>query len=424
MSTNVEIPEDIDSIALKFLDLRGKAREIRVPPEMWDVVKEDGVSFDSSNVGFTAVSESDMIAVPEPSSMKVLDYGNEKVAVFLCEMEWPDGEAFEGDPRYMLRKTIEELSERGIEIHVKPEYEFHLLDDETLEPRDTGYYIDGRTGYTGMVGQLAKTMQKYDFEVEKIHHEAGPGQYEIEPLPYEDPIEAADEFIFIKEIVKKKARENGAHATFMPKPVPKEAGNGLHIHMSLFQDSEYMFSPDEVNEKAAGFVGGLLEHARALSGIVSPTINSYKRLVPGYEAPVYISWGGENRSVLVRIPAYGSSEEEKGRVEYRAGDASANIYLMLNSLIQAGMDGMERPLDPGEGTKENLFEKSEQEIKNMGIEFLPVNLSEAMKELEKDEVIRGSLGESYKYYKKLKKQEILEFSRDITDWELENYIDY
>ncbi len=424
MSESVEIPDDIDSIALKFLDLQGKPREIRIPPDMFDVVREDGISFDSSNVGFTDISQSDMIAIPEPSSMKVLNYDEEKVAVFLCEMRWPDGTPFEGDPRYLLRKTMEELSEKNLEVHVKPELEFHLLDKETYEPIDTGQYIDGRDGYTHMIGDMAKAMKEYGFEVEKIHHEVAPGQYEIEPLPYDDPLTAADEFVFIREIVKKKASENGAYATFMPKPLAKEAGNGLHVHMSLFEDGEYMFSPEELNDKAAGFMGGLLDHAKALSAVISPTINSYKRLVPGYEAPVYISWGGENRSVLVRIPAYGSSEQEKGRIEYRAGDASSNIYLMLNSLIQAGLDGMERSLEPDEEVTENLFDKTEEEIKDMGIEFLPANLDEAIKELEKDEVVKESLGESYKHYRRIKKEEILKFDREITDWELKNYLDY
>jgi len=194
--------------------------------------------------------------------------------------------------------------------------------------------------------------------------------------------------------------------------------------MSLFKDSEYLFSSDELNEKAAGFIAGLLEHAKALSAVVSPTINSYKRLIPGYEAPVYISWGGENRSVLVRIPAYGTSEQKKGRVEYRAGDATANIYLMLNSLIRAGMRGMEESLEPGENIKEDLFEKSKEEIEEMGIEILPGNLKEALDELEKDEVVKDSLGRSHRYYKRLKEKEIEEFKRDVTAWELDWYMDY
>ncbi len=424
MTEDVEIPEEVDSIALKFLDLSGKAREIRVPVNMWDVVKKDGMSFDSSNVGFADVSDSDMVAVPEPSTMRIMKYGEKKVATFLCEMYWPDGTRFEGDPRYMLRKTMEELKEDGYEIHVKPEYEFHILNENTLEPFDSGHYIDGRIGYTDMVEEVTEVMGEYDFDVEKVHHEAAPGQYEVEPLPYDDPLQAADEFIFIKEAIKRKAREHGAYATFMPKPVPKDAGNGFHVHLSLFKDSEYLFSSDELNEEAAGFIAGLLEHAKALSAVVSPSINSYKRLIPGYEAPVYISWGGENRSVLVRIPAYGTSEQKKGRVEYRAGDATANIYLMLNSLIRAGMKGMKESLDPGKNMKEDLFELSEEEIQKMGIEILPGNLSEALNELEKDEVVKESLGTSFKYYKDLKEKEIEEFKREITEWEMFKYMDY
>ncbi len=424
MPDEVKIPDEVDSIALKFLDIKGKPREIRIPTETFDVVKEEGMSFDSSNLGFSDVSQSDMIAVPDPSTMKVLDHGFEKVAVFLCEMRWPDGTPFKGDPRYLLRKTMEELSKEGIEIHVKPEYEFHILDRDNFEPIDSGHYIDGRSDHTRMVGEMAKAMKEYDFKVEKIHHEVAPGQYEIEPLPYDDPLKAADEFVFIREIVKEKAAENGVFATFMPKPLAKEAGNGLHVHMALYEEGEYMFSPEKLNEKAAGFLGGLLNHAKALSAVVSPTINSYKRLVPGYEAPVYISWGGENRSVLVRIPAYGTEEQKKGRIEYRAGDASANIYFMLNSLIRAGIDGMENSLDPGDEVKEDLFTVNDEEIKDMGIEFLPTSLSEALDELEKDEVIKESLGETYKHYIEMKREEVLQFNRDITDWELRNYLDF
>ncbi|MEF8832258.1 MAG: glutamine synthetase family protein [Candidatus Thermoplasmatota archaeon] len=424
MPDDVEIPDEVDSVALKFLDINGKPREIRVPPQTFDAVKEEGISFDSSNLGFSDVSQSDMIAVPDITTMKILDHGTEKVAVFLCEMRWPDGNPFEGDPRYLLRKTMEELSEKGIEIHVKPEYEFHILDRDNFEPVDSGHYIEGRTDQTRMVGELSKAMKEYDFKVEKVHHEVAPGQYEIEPLPYDDPLKAADEFVFIREIVKEKSAENGVFATFMPKPLAGEAGNGFHVHMSLYEEGEYMFSSDNLNGKTAGFLGGLLNHAKALSAVVSPTINSYKRLVPGYEAPVYISWGGENRSVLVRIPAYGTEEQKEGRLEYRAGDASANIYLMLNSLIRAGIDGMEKSTDPGEEMTEDLFAMSDEGIIDMGIEFLPASLAEALDELEKDEVIKDSLGESYKHYLDMKREEVSEFNQDITDWELRNYLDY
>ncbi|MFO7991947.1 MAG: glutamine synthetase family protein [Thermoplasmata archaeon] len=424
MAEKIDIPDDVDSIALKFLDLNGMAREIRIPPDMIEVALEDGISYDSSNVGFTDVSQSDMVAIPDPDTYKIMNYENEKLAVFLCKMYWPDGSDFEGDPRYLLDTTIKGLREEGISVRVKPEYEFHLLKEGSYEPIDAGRYIDGRTGYTGIIGKLAKVMKEYGIRVEKIHHEVGKGQYEIEPLPYDDPVKAADEFVFIKEIVKKEARENGAHATFMPKPVVGDAGNGLHIHISLLKDGEYMFSPSELNEKAKGFVGGLLHHAKALSGVCCPTINSYKRLVPGFEAPVYISWGGENRSVLVRIPAYGNEEEKRGRVEYRASDASANIYLLLNSLITAGIDGMKRGLDPGDEVRENLYDLKEREIHDMGIDVLPNNLNEALNHLESDEVIARSLGESLPFYLNLKREEILEFSRDVTDWEMERYIDY
>ncbi len=424
MTEHEKIPEDVGSIALRFLDLKGKTREIRVPLNMWEVVKEDGMSFDSSNVGFADVSESDMVAIPDPSTMKIIERNDEKIAAFICDIQWPDGSRFKGDPRYLLKKTMDELADEGMEIKIKPEYEFHILDPETKEPYDQGNYIDGRVEYTDMVGELTKAVERYDMTVEKIHHEAAAGQYEIEPLPYDDPLQAADDFMIIKDIVKRKVREKGAYATFMPKPVAKDAGNGFHVHMSLFKDSKYLFSADELNEEAAGFIGGLLNHAKALSAVVSPTINSYKRLIPGYEAPVYISWGGENRSVLVRIPAYGTEEQKKGRIEFRAGDATANIYLMLNSLIRAGMNGMKNSMDPGEEMKEDLFQLTTEEIEKKGIEILPADLGEALDELEKDEIIRSSLGESYEHYVRLKQKEVEQFNLSVTDWEMKEYIDY
>jgi len=424
MDKKITIPEDVDSVALKFLDLQGRIREIRIMPDMLGVILKDGMSFDSSNVGFTDVSESDMVAVPDPDSYRIMDYENEKVAVFLCEMHWPDGTLFKGDPRTLLKSTLNELYEQGMNVRVKPEYEFHLLDKETREPIDTGRYIDGRSEYTGIIAKLTKLVRELNMKVEKIHHEAGHGQFEIEPMPYDDTLKAADDFVFVKDLVKREAEKYGAIATFMPKPVDGDAGNGLHVHLSLMKDGEYLFSPDELNEEAKGFVGGLLEHAKALSAVCCPTVNSYKRLIPGYEAPVYISWGGENRSVLVRIPAYGNEEESKGRIEFRAGDATANIYLMLNSLIKAGLDGMEKGLDPGEEMRDNLFEFSDDEIQERGIKLLPENLDEALDELEKDEVISDSLEESYEHYLGLKRKECKDFKSTVTDWELDTYLEF
>ncbi|MFW6041064.1 MAG: glutamine synthetase family protein [Thermoplasmatota archaeon] len=424
MSDNISLPENIDSVALKFLDLQGKVREIRIPPNIIDIILKDGISFDSSNVGFTDVSESDMVALPDPSRYEIIHENGEKIAVFLCEMYWPDGKRFKGDPRYMLKKTLDELKKQGVTLRIKPEYEFHILNKETLEPIDTGRYIDGRSSCTKITGNISKSVREYGMRIEKVHHEVGDGQYEIEPLPYDDPMKAADDFIFVKDIVKKEAEKLGGYATFMPKPIVGEPGNGFHVHISLLKNGDYLFSPAKLNEEAKGFVGGLLKHAKALSAICCPTINSYKRLVPGYEAPVYISWGGENRSVLVRIPAYGNEEAAKGRVEFRAGDASVNIYLMLNSLIRAGMDGMKKGLDPGPETKENLYELTEKEIKEKGIELLPGNLSEALRELENDPVILESLGESYEHYLNIKKTEIENFNTVVTNWELDNYIEY
>ncbi len=421
---SAKLTEDIDSVALRFTDLCGKIREIRIPVEMLNVVMEDGMSFDSSNLGFTDVSQSDMVAVPDPESMRIIEYENERIACFTCELYWPDGNLFQGCPRNLLKKTLNVMKEKGYSFRIKPEYEFHILDPETLEPVDDGRYIDGRSQSMFFLNIISQAVRKNKISVEKIHHEVGRGQYEIEPLPYDDPLKAADDFIFIKELVKKSAEELGLLATFMPKPIENEPGNGMHVHISVLKDGEFLFSPAELNEKAKGFIGGILRHAEALTAICCPTVNSYKRLVPGYEAPVYISWGGENRSVLVRIPAYGSEESEHGRVEFRAMDASGNFYLMLNSLITIGMDGLNKGLEPGEEIIEDLFELDLEEIQSRDIKVLPSTLGEALICLEKDELVRSSMGEAYPYYLKLKKREVDEYRKVVTDWEMYNYLEY
>ncbi len=423
-SKKVKLPEDIGSVALKFLDLCGKTREIRIPVEMLDTVVKDGMSFDSSNLGYTDVSNSDMVAVPDVDSMHIIEYEYEKVACFNCELHWPDGRLFDGDPRNLLKKTLADMSDKGYSFRIKPEYEFYVLDPETLEPVDDGRYIDGRSQSTMIVNLITRATRRYGIPVEKIHHEVGRGQYEIEPLPYDDPLKAADDFVIIKDIVKRTAEENGFFATFMPKPMEDDPGNGMHVHISVLKDGKFIFTPAELNDKAKGFVGGILQHARALTAVCCPTVNSYKRLVPGYEAPVYISWGGENRSVLVRIPAYGSDESEHGRIEFRAMDASGNFYLMLNSLITVGMKGLNEGLNPGEEVKEDLFELDVTEISKRGIRFLPSTLNEALLCLEEDEMVKKSMGESYPYFMRLKKQEVDGYRKAVTGWELYNYLEY
>ncbi len=423
-SNSFKLPDDVVSVALKFLDLDGKSREIRIPADILDIIVKDGISFDSSNVGFTSVSQSDMVASPDPDSLRIIERDDKKIAILFCDFFWPNGEPFGGDPRGLLKKTLEDMKSEGYTFRVKPEYEFHLLDPDTLNPVDRGKYINGRGSSSTNIDWIEEAVSGRGIPIQKIHHEGGQGQYEIEPMPYDDPLKAADDFLYIKELVKKAARENGTIATFMPKPVIGEAGNGMHVHISVLKDGKFLFSPGKLNKDAKGFVGGLLQHARALSAICCPTVNSYKRLVPGYEAPVYIAWGGENRSVLVRIPAYGNQEEEKGRVEFRAGDASGNIYLMLNSLIVAGMDGIKKSMEPGDELTEDLYKFSLDEILDMGLETLPVSLKEALDCLEKDSVIAGSMCEAYGHFLSLKREEVRNFDRTVTDWEMKNYIDY
>ncbi len=421
-SNCIELPQEVGKISLRFLDMNGRVREIIIPTDMLDIAAKDGIGFDSSNLGYTDVSKSDMVAIPDIDSLRILQDGDEKLAVFICDLNWPDGRPFTGDPRRMLKKTLKDMDERGFAFHIKPEYEFYLLDSSTMEPVDDAGYIDGKSHASSITNAISREVFKLDIPIQKIHHEVGRGQYEIEPRPYEDTLKAADDHIFIKEIVKGTAEEHGAVATFMPKPSFTEPGSGMHVHITLLKDGKFISLKDSNNEMR-GFIGGLLNHAKALTAICCPTVNSYKRLVPGYEAPVYIVWGGDNRSVLVRVPSYGNAEEEKGRAEFRAGDASGNFYLMLNSLLVAGMDGVDNEMDPGHHMEEDLFEMDPEEISKLGIEMLPENLGEALVCLENDTLLKESMGELYEHYMVLKRREWRKFNSAVTDWEFTEYLD-
>ncbi len=415
---NIQVPDDVCSISLRFLDMDGGIREIIIPKDMLDIAAQDGVGFDSSNLGYSDVSQSDMVVKPDISTFRLIQDEDESIAIFMCHLYWPDGKPFMGDPRRMLKNTLDVCEKEGIIFHIKPEYEFFILDRETFEPIDGAGYIEGSSLASRITNKIALEIFKLNIPIQKVHHEVGNGQYEIEPRPYEDVLKSADDYALIKEVVKKTAEEHETIATFMAKPLQSEPGSGMHVHITMIKDGKFVTS-----EKMKHFIGGLLNHAKGLSAICCPSVNSYKRLVPGFEAPVYIAWGGDNRSVLVRIPSYGNIEEEKGRAEFRAGDASGNFYLMLNSLLVAGMAGLKEGIDPGHHVEQDLFDMDMEDIKKLGIDILPSNLGEALDSLEKDPVVVESLGELYPYYLNHKKKEWRRYKEAVTDWEFEEYLD-
>jgi glutamine synthetase len=384
----------ISQAHLAVIDVSGQVKYMIVPRQFLEE-GEDGIGIDGSSIpGFTTVADSDLIARPDFDSAVFIKDG---VTIF-CDVEYEDGRPCEGDSRRILKTILE----KG-DFLAKPELEFFLLRDGT--PLDDEGYMDEGEG----LAIIQTICQSVNVEIERIHHENGPGQYEIEPV-IAPALKACDTVVLLKQELKRKAQENGITATFMPKPLPGEAGSGMHFHVLLERNGEDLF--ENFADTTVYFIGGLLSHARGITAICNPTINSYKRLVPNYEAPVKISWGRGNRSVLVRIPRGG-----RARIEYRAPDPSCNPYLALAVILGAGLDGIQNKIEPPEEIRENAFE---QDIET---DVLPATLGEALKELERDDVIRKILGEHLtRTVIVSKRAEIREYATHVSQWELDHYL--
>lgn len=396
MNTLLKTMEDkgITRVKLCVTDINGHPKFMIIP---YRYVEEavDGIGIDGSSIpGFTTVDNSDLIAKPDVESCVFL----EKEAAIFCDVEYEDGQPFEGDPRGILKKVLK----RGA-FFAKPELEFFFLREGA--PLDDKGYMDASEGLTLVEDAVTST----GVLVERMHHENAPGQYEIEPL-MAPALKACDQIILLKEVLKAHARANNVTATFMPKPFAGVAGSGMHFHVLLEKNGKNLF--ENFTGYTIYFVGGLLSHAKGITAVCNPIINSYKRLVPHFEAPVYISWGRGNRSALVRIPQGG-----KTRVEYRAPDPSCNPYLALAVILGAGLDGMEKKSDPPKEVTENIFESQKYET-------LPTSLEKAVKELEKDELITEILGEHVmSEFIALKKKEIQEYCMHISQWEHDHYLE-
>jgi len=392
----------ITQVKLFVVDIEGRPRFMTIPSHHLEEVVE-GITIDGSSIpGFTTVDESDVIAKPDLESAV---FSDNEVALF-CHVEYENGQVFEGDPRNILKKVLQKGAEKGF-FYAKPELEFYFL--KGFNPVDSKGYMD----YAEGLKIVEEVVSKSDVKVERIHHENGPAQYEIEPL-MAPALKACDTIILLKEGLKQKAREEGITATFMPKPLLDEAGSGMHFHVLWEKNGKNLFEP--FSETALYFVGGLLSHAKGITAVCNPTINSYKRLVPHFEAPVYISWGRGNRSALVRIPRGG-----KTRIEYRSPDPLCNPYLALALILGAGLHGVDERIEPPEEVVENIFD-SEHDI-----ETLPTTLEDALKELEKDDLIKEILGEHLiKQFINRKKAEIEDYRRfctKISQWEYDHYLE-
>ncbi len=425
--------EDIRFIRLQFTDIFGEFKNIAISASQLKKALNNQCMFDGSSVeGFVRIEESDMYLYPDYDTFLVFPWEDTcKVARLICDVYTPDGKPFAGDPRGLLKRVLKQAEEMGFDgFNVGPECEFFLFnyDEEghpTTNTRDRGAYFElGPTDLGEDVRQaMCLALEEMGFEIEASHHENANGQHEID-FKYADALSAADNIVTFKLAVKTVAHKHDMYATFMPKPVYGKAGNGMHVNMSLTKNGKNAFYDPEdrlgLSKTAYQFIAGVLEHAKGMSAVTNPLVNSYKRLVSGYEAPVYIAWSGSNRSPLVRVPA---SRGAGTRIELRNPDPSANPYLVLALCLAAGLDGIRRGLTPPEGIEANLFEMDEDEREALGVKNLPSNLKEAVRAMKADSLIRDTLGDHiFSCYVQHKTDEWDEYKIRVTQWELDHYL--
>ena len=424
---------DVKFVRLQFTDILGIIKNVAITVEELESALDGEIMFDGSSIeGFTRIQESDMYLMPDFDTFAIFPWHPQKssVARLICDVYTPDGQPFVGDPRSTLRKVLAEANEMGYTLYSGPEPEFYLfkLDQDgrpTTEPNDEGGYFDLSPIDLGNNTRrdIVLSLEEMGFEVEASHHEVGPGQHEID-FKYTDALTTADNIATFRFVTKAIAKEHGYHATFMPKPIHREAGSGMHTHLSLFKNGKNAFyDPDDslgLSQTAYHFIGGILKHAKAITAITNPTINSYKRLVPGFEAPVYISWSGANRSALIRIP---SARGEASRVELRNPDPSCNPYLALTVILKAGLDGIRNEIEPGPQALDNIYQMSAKERRRAGIENLPADINEAVEELSKDKLLKEALGQHiYSHFVEAKNIEWKIYRTQVHQWELEQYL--
>ena len=430
--------EGIDFLRLQFTDILGVVKNVSVPARQAEKAFTEGIYFDGSSIeGFVRIQESDMRLVPDPETFAVLPWRtNDDGAAgrMICDViDTSTGDPFEGDPRHVLKRALDRAQEMGYVVNAAPEPEFFMFEEDedgraTTKTADHGGYFDvaPKDLASDVRRDIIFGLESMGFEIEASHHEVARGQYEIN-FEYDDALATADNVGTFRTVVRAIAAEHGLHATFMPKPIPRINGSGMHTHLSLMtEDGENAFHDDSgefnLSDTAHSFLAGILEHAPAITAVANPIVNSYKRLVPGYEAPVYVAWSDRNRSALVRKPA--ARVPAASRIELRSPDPSCNPYLALAVMIQAGLDGIERDLDAPDPVRENIYEFDEQTREEYGIETLPTNLGEAVDALEADEVVYGALGEHIgPKFVEAKRQEFGEYIVEVSEWELDRYLE-
>ncbi|GMA16442.1 type I glutamate--ammonia ligase [Deinococcus metallilatus] len=430
--------EGVEFLRLQFTDILGTTKNVEVPRSQFEKALRGDVTFDGSAVeGFTRVEESDMLLRPDLATFLIYppfsreEAGGGRVARLICDVTLPDGRPFEGDPRFVLKRQVERAAALGFEMFVGTEPEFFLFERDASGRG--GPVTHDRAGYFDLAPidkgerirrEITQSLVQMGFEIEAAHHEVAPGQHEID-FRYAPALETADRIATFKFVVKRVALEYGLLASFLPKPIAGVNGSGMHCHLSLFRDGMNAFAdPDGeygLSDTARHFIAGLLEHADGMTAITNPLVNSYKRLVPGYEAPVNVAWSTSNRSALIRIPA---KRGNSTRAEVRMPDPSCNPYLALAAMLAAGLDGIEQKLEPPPAIQRNIFRMTVREKRHHRIRELPADLREAVDELEKDAVIAGALGEHVmEHFVAAKRAEWRDYSTTVHPWELERYLD-
>ena len=432
--TRLAKEENVKYIRLQFTDILGTIKNVEIPVSQLEKALDNKMMFDGSSIeGFVRIEESDMYLYPDLDTWVVFPWTAEKgkVARLICDIYQPDGTPFEGDPRANLKRVLAEMRELGFtDFNLGPEPEFFLfkLDEKgepTLELNDNGGYFDLAPTDLGenCRRDIVLELEEMGFEIEASHHEVAPGQHEID-FKYADAVTACDNIQTFKLVVKTIARKHGLHATFMPKPLFGVNGSGMHCNLSLFKGKENAFYDTEGNlelsETAKQFIAGIIKHAPNFTAVTNPTVNSYKRLVPGYEAPCYVAWSARNRSPLIRIPA---SRGLSTRVEVRSVDPAANPYLALAVLLQAGLDGIKNKMTPPAPIDRNIYVMSKEEREEAGIIDLPATLYAALNELKQDEVIKAALGEHlFEHFVEAKEIEWDMFRTQVHPWERDQYM--
>ncbi|MHB1054339.1 MAG: glutamine synthetase family protein [Thermoleophilia bacterium] len=425
--------QDVRFIRFWFTDIVGQLKSFAVTSSEVETALNNGMGFDGSSItGYQDIEESDMIAMPDPSTFQILPWRpqEQKVARMICDVLNPDGTPYEGDPRYILRRAIKRAEDMGFDhFYVGPELEFfYFKDSEGTEVLDKGGYFDltPLDVASDLRRDTVMALESMDIKVEYSHHEVGPSQHEID-IRYGDALKIADDAMTYRLVVKEIAEQYGVYATFMPKPLFGENGSGMHVHQSLFKGSKNAFYDGNdkyfLSDTAKGYIAGLLKHASEISVVFAQWVNSYKRLVPGYEAPVYKAWSRRNRSALIRVPMYHPGQENATRCEFRSPDPACNPYLTFAVMLHAGLDGIEHGYKVEDPMEMNLYDLSDAERDEMGIQMLPESLGEAVRIAENSELLKRALGDhSFGRLMELKKKEWNDYKVQLTPWEMDKFL--